>query len=167
MGGRERCPQVAVPTLDPPRTACSSSCAGARVVGAWRRARRPKPRGGALGVGLPSVRGREVSQPKSPSADLGISDALARDVREQKIPETHWLREPSCFQGSSPLSHPSPSLRSSRIMEGSKAQVPLSHNQRHCAPVCERPCKGTLVFSRPGRAAPREGLRGRRCSRNG
>lgn len=81
-------------------------------------------------MGLPSVWGREVNQPKSPSADLGIGDAMARDDREQKIQETYWLRVRSCFQGSSsPLLDPSPSLRSPRIMEGSEAQVPLPHNK--------------------------------------
>lgn len=112
-----------------PRTACPSCRTGAKAVRAWRRARRPKPRGGAFGVGLPSVWGREVNQPKSPSADLGIGDAMARDDREQKIQETYWLRVRSRFQGSSPLLDPSPSLPSPRIMEGSEAQVPLSHNK--------------------------------------
>lgn len=37
------------------RTACPSCCTGARAARAWRRAWRPDPRGGALGVGLPSV----------------------------------------------------------------------------------------------------------------
>lgn len=106
----------------PRRTVCSC-CTGARAARAWRRARRPKPRGGALGVGLPSVWGREVKQPKSPSADLGIGDAMARDDREPKIQETYWLRVRSCFQGSSQLLHPSPALRSPRII-GSEAQIP-------------------------------------------
>jgi hypothetical protein len=79
-----------------------------------------------------------VNQPKSPSADLDIGDAIARDDREQKIQETYWLRAPS-----SPLSHPSPSLRSPQIMEGSEAQVLLSHNRRHSTPLSVSvPAKG-------------------------
>lgn len=107
-----------------PRTACPSCFSGARALRAWRRSRTPKPRGGALGVRLPSVWGREVNQPKSPSANLGISDVVTRDGQEQKIQETYWLRVCSCFQDSSPLMHPSPSPRSLRIMEGYEAQVP-------------------------------------------
>lgn len=37
---------------------------------------------------------------------------------------------------------------------------PLSHNPRHCAPVCERPCKGTLIFPGPERASEGGGASG-------
>lgn len=112
-GRAGKVPQVAVPTLEPRALTVLLAVVKATSLEEGPEAGSPGKsvrRGGCL-----SVWGREGNQLKSPSADLGIGDAMARDDRGKRC------RVPSCFQGSSPLSHPSPSLHSPRIREGSEA----------------------------------------------